>query len=209
MISQVQAQEAPLEEVTAPVESHIIPLEESPDGETHVEIGAHGEEYVTGVFPPLDASTYPSQLLWLAISFAALFFIMKKFALPRIGAILEERHDRIQGDLAEADRLRQKVDQAVATYEAALAEARKNAQAIAEQSRVANKAKLDAERSKVEADLTKKVADAEARIAETKTEALGHVGEIAADTAQAVVAQLVGKVAIKDARAAVAQVEKE
>lgn len=209
MISQVQAQEAPLEEVTEPVESHIIPLEESPDGQTHVEIGAHGEEYVTGVFPPLDVSTYPSQLLWLAITFAVLFFVMKKFALPSIGSILEERHDRIQGDLAEADRLRQKVDQAVATYEAALAEARKNAQAIAEASRVANKSKLDAERAKVEAGLVKKVVDAEARIAETKAEALGHVGEIAADTAQAVVAQLVGKVAIKDARAAVAQVEKE
>lgn len=209
MISQVQAQETPLEQAVEPLESHIIPLEESPDGETHVEVGIQGDEHVTGVFPPLDASTYPSQLLWLAITFAALFFIMKKIALPRIGSVLEERSDRIQGDLAEAERLRQKVDQAIATYEAALAEARKNAQSIAEQSRVENKAKLDAERARVEAELVKKVAEAEARIAVTKTEALGHVDEIAADTAQAVVAQLVGKVPVKDARAAVARVEKE
>lgn len=209
MISQVQAQETQLEQAVDPLQDNIVSLEESPDGETHEVVGAHGEEHVTGVFPPFDASTYPSQLLWLAITFAALYFIMKKVALPRIGEILEERRDRIEGDLAEAERLRQKTDQAIASYEAALAEARSNAHKIAEQARGENKAKLDAERAKVEANLSKKVAAAEERIAETKAEAMGHVDEIAAETAQAVVAQLVGKVPVKSARDAVAKVSKE
>lgn len=209
MISQVQAQETQLEQAVDPLQDNIVSLEESPDGETHEVVGAHGEEHVTGVFPPFDASTYPSQLLWLAITFAALYFIMKRVALPRIGEILEERRDRIEGDLAEAERLRQKTDQAIASYEAALAEARSNAHKIAEQARGENKAKLDAERAKVEANLSKKVAAAEERIAETKAEAMGHVDEIAAETAQAVVAQLVGKVPVKSARDAVAKVSKE
>ncbi|SDG40021.1 F0F1 ATP synthase subunit B [Pelagibacterium luteolum] len=207
MISQVQAQEAPAAEVVEPLESNIVSLEESPDGETHETIGVDGEEHVSGVFPPFDATTYPSQLLWLVISFAALYFIMKKVALPRIGVILEERRDRIEGDLAEAERLRQKTDQAIASYEAALAEARSNAHAIAEQARGENKTKLDAERSKVEANLVKKVAAAEERISATKAEAMGHVDEIAAETAQAVVAQLIGKVPVKAARDAVAKVK--
>ena len=209
MISQVQAQETQLEQAVDPLQDNIVSLEESPDGETHEVVGAHGEEHVTGVFPPFDASTYPSQLLWLAITFAALYFIMKRVALPRIGEILEERRDRIEGDLAEAERLRQKTDQAIASYGAALAEARSNAHKIAEQARGENKAKLDAERAKVEANLSKKVAAAEERIAETKAEAMGHVDEIAAETAQAVVAQLVGKVPVKSARDAVAKVSKE
>lgn len=217
MISQVQAQEtAPVATppetdgpITAPYESDIIPLEESPDGETHVVIAADGTEHVTGVFPPLDVTTYPSQLLWLAITFAALFFLLNKYALPRIGSIIEDRRDRIEGDLAEAERLRQKTDQAIATYEAALAAARANAQGIAEQAREANKVKLDAERARVEADLAGKMADAETRIAATKTEALGHVDEIAAETAQAVVAQLLGNVAPEAAREAVAKVGRE
>lgn len=211
MISQVQAQEseAPLSELTEPLESEIVPLEESIDGETHVVVGPDGTETVTGVFPPLDVTTYPSQLLWLAISFAALFFIMKTYALPRIGSIIEERRDRIDGDLAEADRLRQKSDQAIATYEAALAEARANAHKIAEEARSASKARLDAERKKIEADLAGRMAQAEARITATKSEALGHVDEIAAQTAQAVVAQLVDKVSIGAARDAVARVGRE
>lgn len=209
MISQVQAQETQLQQSMEPLEDHLVSLEESPNGETHEVIGADGGEHVTGVFPPFDATTFPSQILWLAISFAALYFMMKKVALPRVGEILEERRDRIEGDLAEAERLRQKTDQAIASYEAALAEARSNAHAIAEAAREENKAKLDAARTKVEANLTKKVAAAEERIAETKTEALGHVSEIATETAQAIAAQLVGKVPVKAARDAVAKVSKE
>lgn len=211
MISQLQAQEtdAPLTELTEPLESEIVPLEQSPDGETHVVVGADGGEHVTGVFPPLDVTTYPSQLLWLAITFAALFFILNKYALPRIGTILEDRRDRIDGDIAEADRLRQKTDQAIATYEAALAEARANAHAIAETARADSKARLDAERTKVETDLSEKIAAAEQRIAVTKTEALAHVDEIAADTAAAVVAQLAGSVTPEAARDAVARAGKE
>lgn len=209
MISQVQAQETPLQEAIEPLEDHIVSLEASPDGETHEVIGAQGEEHVSGVFPPFDATTFPSQLLWLAITFAALYFVMKKLALPRIGEILEERRDRIEGDLAEAERLRQKTDQAIASYEAALATARSNAHGIAEAARAENKTKLDAARSKVEANLAKKVASAEERIAATKAQAMGHVDEIAADTAQAVVAQLVGKVPVKAARDAVAKASKE
>lgn len=170
---------------------------------------ADGGEPHTQVFPPFDATTFPSQLLWLAISFAALYFLMSRLALPRIGEILEVRRDRIEGDLAEADRLRQKTDQAIASYEEALASARSKAHEIAEQNRAEVKADLDAKRAKVEADLAKKMAAAEGRINEAKAEALGHVDVIAAETAQTVVAQLVGKVTVKAARDAVGKVTKE
>src|SRR5690606_32240714 len=139
-------------------------LEESPDGETHEVIGVDGEEHTSGVFPPFDTTTFASQVLWLTISFAALYYLMSKVALPRIGEILEVRRDRIEGDLAEADRLRKKTDQAIESYEAALAEARAKAQGIAEETRTAIKADLDARRAKVEADLTKRVTAAEASI---------------------------------------------
>jgi F-type H+-transporting ATPase subunit b len=194
---------------TEPVESDIISLEDSPDGETHTSVGIDGEEHVVGVFPPFDSTTFASQLLWVAITFAALYFIMSRVALPRIGEILEVRRDRIEGDLAEADRLRQKTDQAIASYEAALADARAKAHGIAEATREEIKSDLATKRSKVESELAKKVSAAEVRIEETKVEALGHVDEIAADTAQALVAQLVGKVPIKAARDAVAKVSKE
>ena len=169
---------------------------------------AHGGEEHGGAFPPFDPSTFGSQILWLAITFAALYVLMSRVALPRIGEILEVRRDRIEGDLAEADRLRQKTDQAIADYEAALAAARQKAHGIAEASRDEIKAETEKSRAAVEADLQARVNAAEASIRATKDEALKNVDEIAAQTAVSVVTSVSGKVSIADARAAVKEVVK-
>lgn len=174
--------------------------------DTHAttEAAAGGHEAVG--FPPFDASTFGSQLLWLAITFGALYVIMARVALPRIGEILEVRQDRIESDLAEADRMRQRTDQAVEAYEKELAEARQKAHGIAEQTRADNSAAADARRAEVEAELSKQVATAEARIQATKTEALKNVDAIAADTAAALVGQIAGKVSAAEAASAVKKV---
>ena len=159
-------------------------------------------------FPPFDASTFASQILWLVICFGALYLIISRVAIPRIGGIIDTRRDKIEGDLAEADRLRQETDKAIADYEAALAAARQKAHGIAEETRAGVKADLDAKRAKVEGELAQKVSAAEAGIQSSKQEALGHVDEIAADTAAALVARLTGSVTAEAARAAVASLVK-
>lgn len=198
-------------EVVAPVEEHAAEGEHAAPadahgatGDTHASTEAHSE-----VFPPFDGSTFGGQLLWLAITFGALYLLMSRVALPRIGSILETRRTRIEGDLKEAERLRQETEKAAAAYEAALAEARQNAHAIAEETRAGIKADIDGRRADVEAQLAKRVADAEARILADKTAALANVGTIAADTAQALVAKISGSVTAAEAKAAVAAVSKE
>lgn len=159
-------------------------------------------------FPPFDSSTFGPQLFWLALTFGALYLLMSKVALPRIGDILEVRRDRIEGDLAEAERLRQKTDQAIETYESELAEARAKSHDIAEETRSSIKDELDAKRGEVEAELAKKIATAEARIQQTKENALANVDEIAADTVVALISKLTGKITPKAARDAVAGIVK-
>ena len=56
---------------------------------------AQGEK----IFPPFDQSLYPSQLLWLLITFGLFYFLMSRMVLPRIASILEVRRDRISQDL--------------------------------------------------------------------------------------------------------------
>lgn len=165
-------------------------------------------EEQSGVFPPFDPASFGGQLFWLALTFAVLYLVMSRVALPRIGGIIETRRTRIDGDLKEAERLRLETDRALAAYETALAEARRNAHAIAEETRSSIKADIDNKRKSVEADLAGRVAEAEARIQETKTAALGNVDAIAAETAQELVAKLVGKVTAQQARSAVAQIVK-
>ncbi len=178
--------------------------------ETHAATEAHGGADAHGTaFPPFDPSGFAGQLLWLAISFGALYLLMSRVALPRIGSIIETRRTRIEGDLKEAERLRQETEKAAAAYEAALADARKNAQAIAEETRAGIKADIDNRRADVEAQLSRRVGEAEARILADKTEALKSVEAIAADTAQALVAKISGSATAAEAKAAVAAVSKE
>jgi F-type H+-transporting ATPase subunit b len=175
--------------------------------DTHALTEAHADDH--GIFPPFDPATFPSQLLWLAITFGALYLLMSRVALPRVSGILANRKAIIDADLAAADASRQQTDAAIAAYESALAAAKSKAQGIAAQSREAIQADLAAKRGAVEADLSTKVAAAEARIAATKAEALTHVDEIATETAQTVVTQLVGDVPTDSVRAAVAKASKE
>lgn len=166
-------------------------------GEVHTETGVPEGGHARGVFPPFDSTTYASQLLWLAITFGIFFLLMQKVIGPRIGTILESRHDRIAQDLDEASQLKAEADAAVATYESELASARAKANAIGAAARESAKAKAEAERAKIEASLAEKLKAAEARIGEIKTKAFADVGQIAEDTATAVVEQLIGAKATK------------
>lgn len=160
-------------------------------------------------FPPFQSQTFPSQLLWLAITFVALYLIAAKLALPRVGAILEARRARIAGDLAEAQRLKTDSDAALAAYEQSLTDARNRAQAVVNQRREKQNAEAEATRRAQEQSLQAKLAEADAAIAKTKSEAMTHVRDIAADAATTIVARLIGTAPSGDtARSAVADVLK-
>jgi F-type H+-transporting ATPase subunit b len=151
---------------------------------------AHGAEHHT--FPPFDPATFASQLFWLVILFGLLYIVMSRVALPKVGSIIETRDKKIAGDLAEAARMKEASDAAVAAHEQALAEARQNAHAIAQKARDAAKAEAAADRTRIEAELNKKLGASETEIARVKTQALAGVDAIARDAVEAIVESLVG-----------------
>jgi F-type H+-transporting ATPase subunit b len=157
----------------------------------------------SGGLPQLNANDFAPQLFWLVITFVLLYLIMARVALPRIGEVLEERRDRIQRDLAAAERLKGETEKALEAYEKALADARASASGIARQTRDQLAAEVEKERAEVEAQLTAKIHDAEARINATKSKALATVNDIAIDAVTAIVKKLVGEdVRVDDAKQA-------
>lgn len=145
-----------------------------------------------GGLPQLQVLDYPPQLIWLALSFGALYFILARVALPRIGEVIEERRDRIQRDLDEAERLKMETDKALAAYEQALAVARGNATAIARETRDRLAHEVDQERTRVGNQVAAKLAEAEKRIADMKSSALTQVNTVATEISGAIVAKLIG-----------------
>nr|WP_272213001.1 F0F1 ATP synthase subunit B [Marinicella sp. W31]MDC2878938.1 F0F1 ATP synthase subunit B [Marinicella sp. W31] len=124
--------------------------------EAHTETTlAEMEHHEAQVFPPFDFATFPSQILWLAVTFGLFYVVMKRVIVPRVGSILEDRHDRIAQDLDEAERLRNEADTAIAAYEKELARARDEARSIAAAAAEKARIEAEAERAQLEGELGK------------------------------------------------------
>jgi F-type H+-transporting ATPase subunit b len=144
-------------------------------------------------FPPFDPATFSSTLVWLALTFALLFVAMSKVGLPRVESILKHRATKIRTDLGAAFKSREEANQASAAYDKTLAEAKANSQALAQETRARVKQEQDSKRVALEADLNTKLQAAELQIAERKASAMASVGDIANETAAAIVAHITGK----------------
>src|SRR5580692_12669030 len=79
-------------------------------------------------FPPFQKDTFASQLVSLVIAFVALYLIVSRIALPRVGGAIDARQNAIDGDLADAQKLKDQSDAALKSYEGELASARSRAQ---------------------------------------------------------------------------------
>jgi F-type H+-transporting ATPase subunit b len=142
--------------------------------------------------PQFDATTFPSQLFWLLISFVALYWIISRIAVPRIGEVLEQRARVIQDDLDRATQLKAETDQAVAAYERAMAEARAQAGEHIASMQAQAKAVADARTAEVTAQVNTQITNAEIRIAKAKDDAMAGIKALAGETARDVVGKLTG-----------------
>ncbi|HWX06263.1 MAG TPA: F0F1 ATP synthase subunit B' [Bradyrhizobium sp.] len=167
-------------------ESHGTPKGQNTSAHTEAE-GGHG-----GGFPPFESSTFASQLVSLLIAFVALYLIVSRIALPRVGSVLDMRQNAIEDDLAEAQKLKDASDGALKAYESELAAARSRAQAIGAETREKLNAASEAERKTLEQRLAVKLAEAEKTIAATRQAAMSNVRGIAAEAAAAIVQRLTG-----------------
>jgi F-type H+-transporting ATPase subunit b len=143
-------------------------------------------------FPPFQKDTFASQLVSLLIAFVALYLIVSRIALPRVGSVLDERQNAIESDLAAAQKLKDESDAALKAYESELAAARARAQAISTETREKLNAAAEAERKTLEERLAIKLGQAEKTIAATREAAMSNVRGIAAEAAAAIVQRLTG-----------------
>ena len=155
--------------------------------ETGHEAGGHAN------FPPFESGTFPSQLLWLAISFGLLYRVMSRVALPKLGALIETRKALIAKDLNDAAEMQQKADAAAAAHEKTLADARAKAQGLAQEARDKLAAESETKRKALEDELSAKLAVAEQQIAATRTQAMSNVEAIARDAAGAIYERILGR----------------
>jgi len=149
-------------------------------------------------------ATFPSQVFWLVVSFAVLFVIMWRVAVPRISDALEARQKRIDDNLERAAEFKKEAEAAIEAYEKSLAEARAEAQSVIAEAN----AKLADVIAQREAELGEKlaaqIAASEASIAKAVESAMENLRDVAVEVAVSATERLVGEApADADAQAAV------
>ncbi|HMO06246.1 MAG TPA: F0F1 ATP synthase subunit B' [Paracoccaceae bacterium] len=154
--------------------------------------------------PQLDFSTWPNQIFWLAVALVAIYLILSRVALPRLGAVLAERRGTIVNDLAAAEELKAKAVEAEKAYSDALATARAEAARIVAKARAEIQADLDAATARADAEISERTAASETSIAAIRAGAVESVTAVAKDVAGELVAALGGKADARSVNAAVA-----
>lgn len=142
--------------------------------------------------PQLDVASYLPQLVWLAITFALLYLLMAKLALPRIADVLEERSKRRQDNLDRAEQLQAEAEAAAEAYENVLGEARSAAHEQLIQSSEAAKVSAEDAIHALDQRLGGEIASAEAAIAAARDTALKEATAIAAEAARLATDKIAG-----------------
>jgi F-type H+-transporting ATPase subunit b len=145
--------------------------------------------------PQLDTTTFASQLFWLLISFAVLYFVISRIAAPKIGGVIQDRANRIKSDLDSAAQAKRDSEAAMAGYDKALADARAKALKSSDELRNAVQAEINTKNDQASKQLAADTAKAEALIGEMRKNAMARVGDVAKETAAEVVAKLTGQAA--------------
>ena len=85
------------------------------------------EAHESGGLPQLNPDSYASQVFWLVLCFAVLYFFLARHILPQMTEVIEKRENLITGDLERAAHLKEEADKTRLAYEEALSQAENRA----------------------------------------------------------------------------------
>ncbi len=143
--------------------------------------------------PQLDPALFPEQIFWLVVSFAVLYLLMSRVALPRVAATQGNRKKVIAAQIESARAANEAAKASQASVEKGLAEARAKAhEGVSVQlAKVAEEA--NERRATQEKELMRKLHRAEADIATARASALEQIRSDAEGFANEVIAKILGK----------------
>lgn len=150
------------------------------------------DDHGSGGMPQFNVSRFPSQIFWLVVCFAVLYFLMARLVLPRIGKTIEDRELKIQTDLDVAQKANDAARAAGVEQEAALTAARGEAHHLIRDAAQTAASQTSAKMHEIGDRLAAEIGEAEQRIGVQRTQALAGLTGMSAEIATAVLSKLVG-----------------
>ena len=134
---------------------------------------------------------HPAELIFGLIAIAILYYVVRRYVVPRLETVFAERTAAIEGGIAKAEQAQAAANEAQQRLEAELARARSEAARIREDAR-AEAAQIGAElRARAQEDAARITAAAQQQLQAERQQTLvqlrGEVGRLAVDLASRVV----------------------
>ncbi len=140
--------------------------------------------------PQLRFETFPSQVFWLAVVFVVLYVVLSRKTLPRIQSVLETRQKKIAADLDQAEHAQIQANDARATYEQALAEARQHAQTVMSGVQESMKKRAAIANAEMDAALHAKAREVDEKLTEARIRAFASAEQSALSLAASIVEKI-------------------
>jgi F-type H+-transporting ATPase subunit b len=132
------------------------------------------------------------QVGWGALIFLILFLLCWKWALPKVGSVLEQRASAIAADLDTARAAKAEADGAIAELDQAIAKARAEAQGAINAAVEKSKAEAAVRSAALNERLEAQLRESEQRIAAAQGAAMAALRTVAAEAAATLIARLTG-----------------
>lgn len=149
-------------------------------------------EHGSGGLPQFDPTSFSSQLVWLALVFAILYFVFSRFSLPKISRVVETRNDKIKLDRDTAERMTLEAQAVMEAYEKGLTQARNDSAKYHAEATEAMKKKTEETMQAFVEKGEKQMVATEKRLAESKDKVMDEMHTIAAEIASAAAEKIVG-----------------
>ena len=118
---------------------------------------------------------FHSLIFWSLVSFALLFFLLKRFSFPPILEVLEERENKIRSEIGDAEKLRQEAEELKADLEKELKNAHEKANTIIQMAGDESKKIQEKSIQETQAKVRQMQNDAEQEIQITRNKLLNEI----------------------------------
>ena len=144
-------------------------------------------------FPPFDVASFTGQLIWLVATFLPLYFVMSRFVLPQLDEVLDARKKLVSDGLTSALAAQEQAKLTALKYEAAIMEAKKQADAEAFRLTQETRRWAKSRRKEVEAELAQRLQEAQRQIEKASADVVKRIPDMAKETTADIIEWLVSE----------------
>ena len=147
----------------------------------------------SGGMPQLNPEFWISQIVWLVITFGALYVILSKVILPKISNNLESRRSQILENIEIAEKQREESEEKLKEFDKIILNSKLEAKNLFNEARQKVLNQIDKKRSEMEKNLEEEISSAEKEIQSLNNNSTENIKKIATETSLSLIQQLIGE----------------